>query len=211
MIAQNRENKQETVEYDGSTPLSIMRELVLSKILSGMYQADAYLEVYKCKDIRVAEAAASRLLSNVRVKKRLEYKKKELLKKFEVNEGKITRERVKIGFANIQDFMDEKGQIKPTNQITRDKLATVAEIELDETLGTVKKFKFHSKHTALDALSKQLGLYEKDNLQKQSDTQRQAFSVAEQRLFDEWMDYRLKQSLAVPEALEPVNEVIIDE
>ena len=154
-------------QINGSKPLrSIMQEMVLDKILEGMYQTNAYMEVYKPKSVRVAESAASRLLSNVKVKARFEYKKAELAKKFAVNEERITRERVKIGFANIRDFMDETGHIRPINQISRDKLAAVSSVKLDPTLGTVTEFKFHSKQEALDKLSCQLGLYAADNAQK---------------------------------------------
>ncbi|KKL11845.1 hypothetical protein LCGC14_2541670, partial [marine sediment metagenome] len=81
------------------------------------------------------------------------------------DEERVTRERVRIGFANIRDFMDEKGQIRPITEIDRDNLASVSEIKLDPALGTITEFKFHNKQTALDALSKQLGLYEADNAQ----------------------------------------------
>ena len=157
--------------YDGSTMLkSVMQETVIESILSGIYQTDAYLKVYACKSKRVAEAAVSRMLSKVKPKARLEYKRRELAKKFEVNEERITRERVKIGFANVKDFMDEKGQIRQITKIDRDNLAAVSEIKLDPILGTVVEFKFHSKQTALDGLSKQLGLYAKDNEQKTAKT-----------------------------------------
>ncbi len=66
--------------------------------------------------------------------------------------------------------MDENGQIRQITGIDRDNLAAVAEIKLDPALGTVTEFKFHSKQTALDGLSKQIGAYEKDNRQNQPTT-----------------------------------------
>ena len=154
-------------EYDGSTMLrSVMQEAVLDSILADTFQTDAYMEHYpSCKSKRVAEAAASRLLSNVKVKARLKYKREQLARKFKVDAERITRERVKIGFANISDFVDEKGQIRPITEIERDNLAAVSEIKLDPD-GNIAEFKFHSKQTALDGLSKQIGAYEKDNEQK---------------------------------------------
>ncbi len=161
----DKSTKQE--EYDGSTMLrSVMQEAVISRILSETYPTDAYFEVYKTKSKKVAEAAVCRMLSKVRPKARLKYKREQLAKKYEVDEERITRERAKIGFANIQDFIGETGQIKPITEISRDKMAAVAEIKLDPTLGTVIEFKFHNKQTALDGLSKQIGAYEKDNEQK---------------------------------------------
>ncbi len=82
----------EDKEYDGSTMLkSVMQETVIESILSGVFQADAYYEIYSCKNKRVAEANCSRMLSKANPKARLAYKRKELAKKFEVNEERITR------------------------------------------------------------------------------------------------------------------------
>ena len=152
--------------YDGSTMLtSTMQEAVIDSILGGMYQADAYFEIYKTKTIRAAEANASRMLSKDRPKARLAYKRRQLAKKYEVDAERITRERVKIGFANISDFMDETGKIRPITEISRDNMAAVSEVKLD-LLGNVSEIKLNSKQTALDGLSKQVGAYEKDNEQK---------------------------------------------
>jgi len=163
------ETNTKTEEYEGSTPLkSIMQERFINNLISGFPQYEAYQKAgYKTKNDGSAMTCSTLLLQrNAKVKTRLAYKRAELAKKYEVNEERITKERVKIGFANIQDFMDEKGQIKSINKVDRDKLAAVSSIELDEVLGTVKKFRFHDKQEALDKLSRQLGLYEKDNQQR---------------------------------------------
>jgi hypothetical protein len=51
--------------------LTAKEEKVVQFIFQGMSQTDAYMDVYKCKSNAVAEAAASRMLSKVIVKARL--------------------------------------------------------------------------------------------------------------------------------------------
>lgn len=150
--------------YDGSTPLkSVMQEMFVTNLFSGQTQTEAYQNAgYESKNPIVQ---ASQAVTYRNIKARIDYKKGVLAKKFKVDEERVTRERVRIGFANIRDFMDEKGQIRPITEIDRDNLASVSEIKLDPALGTITEFKFHNKQTALDALSKQLGLYEADNAQ----------------------------------------------
>lgn len=150
---------------DGSTLLkSVMQEAFTESILNGLFQPDAYMKAYpKCKNNNVARAAASRLLTKVNVKARLAYKRAELAKKYAVDEERITRERVKIGFANIQDYLNEKGHLKPLSEVPRDILAAVSSVKFD---GEKVEFKLCDKQEALDKLSRQLGLYAKDNSQR---------------------------------------------
>ena len=105
------ENKRMTATvkpaYDGSTALrSIMQEAVLDSMLGGTYQTDAYLEVHpKCKNRKVAEAAASRMLSNVRVKARLEYRRAEL-----AEETGITAAYLRVKLLNLAKKAESAGK-----------------------------------------------------------------------------------------------------
>ena len=69
--------------YDGSTMLkSVSQEAFTDNMLAGKHQNEAYMLAYQnCKSIEVADAAASRLLRNVKVKARLAYKRTKLEKK----------------------------------------------------------------------------------------------------------------------------------
>ena len=101
--------------------------------------------------------------------------------RYEISAANVLKEYAKIGFSNIGDFIDTTGEMPEIDMqdLTRDQLAAVSEITVttrEEFDGfgqdrehvadvTNVKFKLHSKQNALDALSKNLGLFEKDNAQ----------------------------------------------
>ena len=108
--------------------------------------------------------------------------RKERTDRYEVTAENVLRELAKIAFSNLGDYVDTDTHDLPTidlKNLTRDQLAAMSEITVDtryefegkgqdrECTGTVDKvkFKLHSKQAALEALSKNLGLFEKDNAQ----------------------------------------------
>ena len=157
-----------TDTYDGSTMLrSVMQEAVLDSILAGTFQTDAYLEHYPtCKSKRVAEAAASRLLSNVRVKARLDYRRRQLAAKTEITAEKVLKEMAKIGFSNIQDFTGRGNAITDISKLDPSIAAAVESVQSDIRYDNGKgegytekvKIKLHSKLGALNSLAEILKL-----------------------------------------------------
>jgi len=162
----------EVEQYDGTTRLkSVLQEAVLDKILGGTFQTDAYIEVYKtCKSRKVAEAAVSRLLSKVKVKARLEYKRGLLAKKCDITAERVVNELAKIGFADLKDYLDKGNEIADLTKLDRRFTAAVESIQSDIRHDSGKsdgytekvKIKLHSKLQALDQLGRHLGLFEKD-------------------------------------------------
>jgi phage terminase small subunit len=161
IMAKKKKKKKATKPkaFDASKPLdSILQEAVLDKMLEGMHQNEAYLTTYRnCKRMEVADAAASRLLRNVKIKARLAYKREQLAKKAEYTAEDAIKELAKIGFANIQDFITEGNRIVDLSQIPQDKAAAIATIETDirhdtgDSDGYTEKVKFkcHNKESAL--------------------------------------------------------------
>ena len=158
-----------TDTYDGSTMLrSVMQEAVLDSILAGTFQTDAYLEHYPtCKSKRVAEAAASRLLSNVRVKARLDYLRRQLAAKTEITAEKVLKEMAKIGFSNIQDFTSRGNAITDISELDPSIAAAIESVQSDirydsgrdsEGYTEKVKIKLHSKLGALNSLAEILKL-----------------------------------------------------
>lgn len=108
------------------------------------------------------------LLSKPKIRAAISALRKEMMRKYKVSASRTLREWAMIAHANIQDFIDidTEGDGKPQinlKHVTRDQLAAVSEIGYDQA-GRLK-IKFHSKTDALDALSKHLGLFEKNNEQ----------------------------------------------
>lgn len=142
-------------------------------------QREAYIQAgYKCRG-ESADSRASQVASLSKVKAYLKKLRATATKLAVIDGVKVIKELGKLGFSNIQDFVDidEDGNINfiPFDSIGRDKLAAVESIKVRTTTsGTGKsqnttettEFKLCSKEGALDKLGKHLGIYQKDNDQK---------------------------------------------
>jgi len=128
-----------------------------------------------------ASVQGSRLLANVKIQTAIAALRKERADRYEISAENVLREYAKIGFSNIGDYIDTDGRLPEIDMqdLSRDQLAAVSEITVDtreefdgfgqdreHVADIVKvKFKMHSKQSALEALAKNLGLFEKDNAQ----------------------------------------------
>lgn len=109
--------------------------------------------------------------------------RKKRAQRYEITAENVLAEYAKIGFSNMDDYVDTETNDLPVIDmagLTRDQLAAVSEITVDtryeyegrgadrECVGTIDrvKFKLYDKTKGLDALAKNLGLFEKDNTQK---------------------------------------------
>lgn len=103
----------------------------------------------------------------------------ELRKDINARNGNLTQriidELSKIGFGNIQDYLDEGNEVKDLTTIDREQAAVVGSIKRsltdfgDEEHGgtkTVVEFKMHDKISALEKLGRYVGMFEADNKQK---------------------------------------------
>ena len=141
-------------------------------------QRQAYIQAgYKARG-KTADEAASRLARNIKVQTYLDKLSAAITKRTEIDAAKVVRELAKVGFSNIEDYLtvDEKGEtrIKSFDQIERNVLAAIESIKISTTRNkddsreyTTTQFKLHSKLNALEQLGKHLGIYDKDNAQRQ--------------------------------------------
>ena len=122
-----------------------------------------------------ADKIGSELLGKTRVLERLQKRQKQIQKKSGVTPERVIEEYVKIGFANLNDYLDyhtenrivgydDKGEpqydwaptvlVKPSNTVDG---APIQEVSVGKD-GTFK-FKLHNKLAALDKLGQHLGLF----------------------------------------------------
>lgn len=86
-------------------------------------------------------------------------------------------EVARLAYSDPRQFLLPDGTLKPTDEWTPDMAAAVASLEVEEMhlgsgedrkfAGYTKKLKFWDKNAAIEKAMKHLGLYEKDNSQRQ--------------------------------------------
>jgi phage terminase small subunit len=125
---------------------------------------------------KTANEQSSQLLAKLNVKNYIAELKHSLSNKNEGLAQQVIDELKKLGFANIQDYIDKDNEIKDLTTITRDKAAAVESIKktVTEFSGggqssgkkTSIQFKLYDKISALEKLGRHLGIFELDNQQK---------------------------------------------
>lgn len=126
----------------------------------------AYTIVYgKKKTEQVAEVNASRLLSNAKIKKRIDELMIKIEEKTLVTPERIIKEYARIAFLDVRKLFDEDGKLKKITELDDDTAAAVAGMDIstftklgNEEQGTileiVKKIKNVDKKGALDSLAR---------------------------------------------------------
>ena len=90
-----------------------------------------------------------------------------VIDKLDLKTEDVIREYMKVGFANIDDFIESGNEIKDLSELDRDILAAVESIQSDirhdsgdnEGYTEKVKLKLHSKLAALSDLGKHLGIF----------------------------------------------------
>src|SRR5574343_1564359 len=114
------------------------------------------------------------MLKRPNVKKAIEKKKEEFKSQYNLTPERTLQEYVAIALANVKDVFtwEEDGELKmkPIEELTPEQTAAIAEVSVRHDYKSkkdyVSKIKFHNKNTALEALARHLGIFEKDNKQK---------------------------------------------
>lgn len=123
----------------------------------------AYGEVYKCKTRTSADACASRLLRNARVRCYLAEIQQQATENTQITLDRVLRELGKIAFSDMRNYAKwgpEGVRLEPSEHIEPDAAAAVAEVS--ETItqhGGSIRFKLHDKVSALREIGRQLGMF----------------------------------------------------
>jgi phage terminase small subunit len=135
-------------------------------IRNGFNAVEACITVGYSK--RSAHTQASRLLSDDKVKKFLKVLKKDVGRCIGVDVYKIANEYKRIGFSDIGAFIGPNNELIRLKDVGKDNSAAVESIEVFELyegqgekrkkIGETKKLKLHNKISALEKLSRMLGV-----------------------------------------------------
>lgn len=122
-----------------------------------------------------AESAGSRLLSNVKIKRRIDQLLTARATRLEIKADRVAEELHRLAFANMQDYMRVNADGWPEldlSTLTRDQAAAIQEFSEDATGGTGdgerrqvlrRRFKLADKRGSLELLGRHLGMFQ-DNV-----------------------------------------------
>jgi phage terminase small subunit len=147
-------------------------EIFARSIVEGMSGRDAYRAAgYSTASDESTDAAASRLLGDVKVAARVEELKAAAARASTVSVARVLNELAKLAFANMADYMRSGPDGDPYldfSKLTRDQAAALVEVTVDdfkdsrgEDARNVRriKFKLADKRAALVDLGKHLGMF----------------------------------------------------
>lgn len=128
---------------------------------------------------KTAHSIGAENLTKPEVEKRVTELRLELSNKTNVTKERVIEEYAKIAFFDIREIYDVDGGLINVKQIDDKSAGAIASIKATEEwgedeegnktiVGTIKEVKIFDKIRALQDLGKHLGLFEKDNEQKQA-------------------------------------------
>ncbi|HQR07015.1 MAG TPA: terminase small subunit [Gemmatales bacterium] len=120
---------------------------------------------------KTADKQGTQLLAIPSVSAAIQAKQEKLSKKSELKAERVLNEIARIAFSDLRKAFDERGGLKPIQELDDDTAAAVASIEVveernreGEIIGFTKKLKLWDKNKAIDNACKHLGLT-KDKLE----------------------------------------------
>jgi phage terminase small subunit len=131
-----------------------------------------------------AEAAACRLLSNVKVREAIEQKQKEVAKRCEVTAENIVRETAAVAFSDVRRLFKSDGSPKSIHEIDDATASAISSIEFGQMItdgkvtGQTCRIKLWDKNSAQERLFRHMGLFRKENAPKQTPRKMQVIFVS---------------------------------
>ena len=122
-----------------------------------------------------ANRIASENLSKLDIQEAIQKRKQELSESTGITAERVLSEYAKIAFSDVRELFTPDNNIFDIRQLDDNTAAAVSSVDIDVLssmgmpIGYTKKLRLYNKLTALEALGKHIGLFEKDNKQKQTD------------------------------------------
>lgn len=145
--------------------LSIKQELFCNEYLTDLNGCQAAIRAGYSK--KTAQEQSSRLLSTVKVQKRLSELMKSRSDKTKITNERVLIEIARIAFNDPRRAFDQNGNLLPIKDWPEDVAAAISSIKINETkiagsddgVITTKEIKFWSKDKQLELAGKHLGMF----------------------------------------------------
>lgn len=131
---------------------------------------------------KTAQEIGAENLSKPIIKAYISERQAERAKRTEITADRVLEEFAKIGFANVQDFVNGGNSVLELKGLPSEKAAAVSAVKttINEMSGAITtEIKFHNKVAALEMMGRHLGIFEKDNIQRKSEISAVIVSPAE--------------------------------
>jgi len=121
---------------------------------------------------KTAQEQSSRLLSNVIVSQMIAKRQQELADKYALTTDSVIRALGNIVHLDPRAYFNQDGSLKRIVDLDDRAAAALASVEVDElreegaVVGVTQKIKFWDKNSAIEKAMKHLGMFERDNAQK---------------------------------------------
>lgn len=174
------ENLTNKIPASQNDELTVNQKIFVDQWLIDRNGTRAYKVAYPhIKNNASAGVLSCQLLNLPKISKYIQASLKKISDNAEINvEWVLKRYKMLVDYS-VNDFFDNEGEVKPLNEIPKDKLYAVCGFKANKTTFTneevgqiektiIREFKFPDKKGVLDSLAKYLGMFEKDNEQKRS-------------------------------------------
>lgn len=110
---------------------------------------------------KTAREQATRLLSKVHIRQKVDALKAERCKEVDVTAQRIIEELAKMAFANVANIYDDQGRLLPIHEMPEDVAACLQEVTegVDKEGNVQRKYKMADKKATLELLGRYLGMW----------------------------------------------------
>ena len=125
------------------------------------------------------EEYGRQLLTKPHVRKAIDFELATEAERLGITRQRVLDEMARVGFLDPAKLLDDEGNVLPLHKMDEGTRAAIAGMDVETifegsgedrcAVGHVKKIKIANKLTALEQLAKHLGLFEKDNEQRNQD------------------------------------------
>jgi phage terminase small subunit len=107
-----------------------------------------------------ATALSGKLMQLPKIKAYIEHHTQKAATEMEISRMEMLKELHRIAFANMGDYFDDEGRIKPMHLLTRDQKAAIWNIRVTENdKGSSVQLRLNNKLSAIEKMAKHLGFY----------------------------------------------------
>lgn len=156
-------------------PLTAKESAFVEHYATDPNATQAYLASHPGATYQTARVEGSRLLANPRIAAAVEQVRAVTMAALGITRERVLQEIARLALFDPRKLFDSDGRPLAIQELDDDTAAALAGMDVLEEfegsgkdrvfVGLVKKYKLADKNTALDKLSRHLGLYEKDNRQ----------------------------------------------